>query len=55
MTTAVRARRAGDDSLELPSVHEELRRFFLPQLYAAPAAPEVKEDVKVRCQATRGW
>ena len=52
---AVRARHAGDDNLELPSVHEELRRFFLPQLYAAPTAPEVKEEVKVRCQATLNW
>ncbi|KAK9826406.1 hypothetical protein WJX81_000560 [Elliptochloris bilobata] len=34
----------GDEGLELPSVREDLRRFFLPQLYAAPAEEKEKKE-----------
>ncbi len=45
--------RAGDDGLELPSVREDLRRFFLPQLYAPPVTEEAKEE-KVRSGSRTG-
>jgi len=46
-----RRARAADDIMELPSVHEELRRFFMPQLYVAPAAEKVEEKVCSRTLA----
>ena len=50
-TLTAHGARAADDDMELPSVHEELRRFFMPQLYVAPAAEKVEEKV---CSRTPG-